>query len=88
LIGFGDYQTAALGHKQSFVILTVQWLLTAKSGRSGTACELYFTNPNQPLTPGSPVDVGRRVQRLVSYFPLAHKIFDWPLLKNSDWIRE
>jgi hypothetical protein len=41
LIGLGDYQTAALGHKQSFVILTVQWLLTAISGhpsRSQVVC--------------------------------------------------
>jgi hypothetical protein len=36
----------------------------------------------------SPADVGGRVQRLVSYFPLDHKIIDCPLLKNSDWIRK
>lgn len=33
-------------------------------------------------------DVGGRLQRLVSYLPLGHKITDCPLLKNSDWIRE
>ncbi len=30
--------------------------LSARSRRSGTTCELYSTNPNQPLTPGSPAD--------------------------------
>ncbi len=40
-----------------------------------------------PLSPtSSHADVGGRVQRLVSYFPLDHKIIDFPLLKNSDWI--